>query len=82
MCVKCRIWLKKYKKNISNILMIRTVNTIHTQSLSASAIAAIKDLADSVFLYVFPKIIPNGFIQLEHEKCALVTKANLKFCEE
>ena len=46
--------------------MIRTVNTIHTQSLSASAIAAIKDLADSVFLYVFPKIIPNGFIQLAH----------------
>ena len=46
--------------------MIRTVNTINTQSLSASAIAAIKDLADSVFLYVFPKIIPNGFIQLAH----------------
>jgi hypothetical protein len=23
-------------------------------------------LADSVFLYVFPKIIPNGFIQLAH----------------
>ena len=40
--------------------MIRTVNTINIQSLSASAIAAIKDLADSVFLYVFPKIIPNG----------------------
>jgi hypothetical protein len=49
-----------FQSRISNILMIRTVNTIHTQSLSASAIAAIKDLADSVFLYVFPKIIPNN----------------------
>ena len=55
-----------FQSRISNIFMIRTVNTINTQSLSASAIAAIKDLADSVFLYVFPKIIPNGFIQLAH----------------
>ena len=55
-----------FQSRISNIFMIRTVNTINTQSLSASAIAAIKDLTDSVFLYVFPKIIPNGFIQLAH----------------